>query len=193
MASRTPCFRVTTFSHHQFCVSSKRVLVELPVHLAARFLEGDLITHNCEIQVRRDDSVMPNYVSASSSDVSCTAWRTWWLKYGMSSAPRNTFGPASAENLVPLTRKELVDPWTSHVQRCSKCRTVLRRCKIVQKLGWVLLWTAATLFRSRAPIRSLALALVGLVSSLVAGLLVRELEGVRGASEVADRARSAMK
>jgi hypothetical protein len=146
--------------------------------------------HNTEISIRNKQSVNPEYIHASSADLSTKAWRRWWTKYGLSATPSNTFGPASPENLKLLPRHELVDPWHSHTKHCSKCRTVLWKSKLIQKAGWAVLWGTLAIYRKKSLLAG-TLAIIGLLSSLVAGRLVRELEGVQNKSEIGDRSPSA--
>lgn len=155
-----------------------------------RFLEGDLMLHNTEISIRNKRSADPEYIQASSADASTRAWRRWWAKYGLSTAPSNTFGPASPENLKLLPRHELVDPWHSHTKHCSKCRDVLQKSKLIQKAGWAVVWGVLAIYRKKSLLAG-ALVIIGLLSSLVAGRVVRELEGAPSKSEVGDRSLSA--
>jgi len=147
--------------------------------------------HNTEIAIRKKSSTIPNYIHASSADASTKAWRKWWSRYGFSTAPPHTFGPASSSNLRQLSRQELVDPWRAHTSKCSKCRNALRRIKLVQRSGWIVAWSAALLFRRNNLVGAVLLGMLGGLSSLAANLLIRELEGPRSASEVGDRSLSA--
>jgi hypothetical protein len=162
------------------------------VAYTSRFLEGDLMLHNTEISIRNKQSADPEYIHASSADLSTKAWRRWWTKYGLSATPSNTFGAASPENLKLLPRHELVDPWHSHTKHCSKCRGVLRKSKLIQKAGWAVLWGTLAIYRRNSLLAG-TLAIIGLLSSLVTGRVVRELEGVKNKSEVGDRSPSASK
>jgi hypothetical protein len=153
-------------------------------------LEGDLMLHNTEISIRNKQSADPEYIHASSADTSTKAWRRWWAKYGLSVTPSNTFGPASPENLKLLPRHELVDPWHSHTKHCSKCRTVLRKSKLIQKAGWAVLWGTLAIYRKNSLLAG-TLGIIGFLSSLIAGQVVRELEGAPNKSEVGDRSPSA--
>jgi hypothetical protein len=157
-----------------------------------RFLEGDLMLHNTEITIRNKQSADPEYIHASTADASTKAWRKWWANYGLSSTPRNTFGPASPENLKLRPRHELVDPWHSHTKHCSKCRDVLQRSKLIQKAGWAVLWGSLAIYRRNSFMAS-TMGFLGLLSSRVAGRVVRELEGTPNKSEVGDRSLSASK
>lgn len=151
------------------------------------FLEGDLMIHNAEIAIRKKQSTIPNYIHASSADASTKAWRKWWSRYGLSTAPPHTFGPASPSNIRQFSRRELVDPWRAHTSKCSKCRKALRRIKLVQRSGWIVAWFAALLLRRNSLVGAILLGMLGLLSGLAATLLIRELEGPLSASEVPDR------
>jgi hypothetical protein len=153
-------------------------------------LEGDLMLHNTEISIRNKQSLDPEYIHASSADTSTKAWRRWWVKYGMSVTPKNTFGPAAPENLKLLPRHELVDPWNSHTKHCSKCQDVLQNSKRIQKAGWAVLWGSLAISRRNSLLAG-TLGIIGLLSSLVAGRIMRELEGAPNKSEVGDRSLSA--
>ena len=59
-------------------------------------------------------------------------YHQWWKKHGFSSAPPNTYGPASFDQLPKLSRREQIDPWEAHTKHCSKCRTALQRFKKAQ-------------------------------------------------------------
>jgi len=155
-----------------------------------KILEGDLMVHNAEITIRNRQVVLPEYIHASSSDASCKAWRTWWTKYGLSAAPPNTFGPASANNVRQQQRHELVDPWDSHTKHCSKCRNVLQRAKLIQKAAWAIVWSSLALCRKKSRLAG-TLGIVGALSSWIAGRLIRELQGASNKSEVGDRTYSA--
>jgi hypothetical protein len=154
-----------------------------------RFLEGDLMIHNAEIAIRNKQSAIPSYIHASSADTSTKAWRAWWQKYGLSTAPRNTFGPASPSSLRQLDRIDLVDPWRAHTSKCSKCRRALKCCKLIQKAGWAVAWSALALFR-RYTFLTITLGLLGALTGWVAGLLIREFEGPQRKSGVSDRSLS---
>jgi hypothetical protein len=157
-----------------------------------RFLDGDLMLHPTEIAIRKKQNAIPSYTHASSSDVSCKAWRTWWSKYGFSAAPKNTFGPASGENLTLLSRQDMIDPWCSHTRRCSKCQAVLKRSRILRRVGLVVVWGALAFYRQNK-VLTVTMSLLGVLSSWGADRLVRELEGAPSKSEVGRRSISMMR
>ena len=143
--------------------------------------------HNTEISVRNKLSAIPKYIHATSSDNSVSAWRAWWFKYGLSAAPRHSFSPALPENLKQLDRADLVDPWRLHTSKCAKCRTVLKRARLVGKIGWGLVAWGALAMTKRKSFGALAVGLVGIASSLCAGVVIREMEGPFSKSEVDER------
>jgi len=156
-----------------------------------KFIEGDLMVHSTEIAIRSgQQSPIPKYIHATSSDTSCKAWRKWWAKYGLSTSPPQTFGPASPDNLELLDRKALTDPWSAHTSKCSKCRAVLRRCKMLRRLGTVVAWSALALFR-RNFVLACMFGSIGGLTTYGATRLMRELEGPISNGEVPDRSLSA--
>lgn len=93
--------------------------------------------HETEWNLRklRKRDTMPKYIYATSSDDSVKAFRSWWTANRLDQAPPHSFGPASPENLLLLSRSEQVDPWRLHTQHCSQCRAVVRRAQVCRRLG----------------------------------------------------------
>lgn len=153
---------------------------------------GDFIVHDAERSARADaGSGSPRYVTPTSSDGGVNAYRAWHRRFGLSDAPPHTHGPASIENLRPLSRAEQLDPWRVHTRYCGKCRAVLRRAKFARYWGPVMGVGASLLLlttggRMRNPLLAWACAAGGLAANCAANRVVLVLEGTGRPSDVDD-------
>jgi len=151
-----------------------------------RFLNTDVWLHDAEIVARSRSTRNLNYIFGSQSDMGVRAFRQWWLKHGFSSAPPNTFGPSSPEDLKPMTRREQIDPWEYHTKHCSSCRRALKMMKRVQ-MGGLFASIASAVFLRNTPIRAALAAAAGLYVRYLAMKTATAVEGNPFPSGVADR------
>jgi Pheophorbide a oxygenase len=151
-----------------------------------RFLNTDVWLHDAEFVARSRSSRNLEYTYASNSDLGVRAFRQWWSKHGFSTAPPNTFGPASKEDLTLLSRRELVDPWEHHSKQCSSCRRALKLMKQVQA-GSLLAAVSSVVFLRNWPIRAVAVAAMGMYVNTMATKTATLIEGNPFPSGISDR------
>merc|ERR1719215_317146 len=151
-----------------------------------RFLNTDTWLHDAEREARKDGNNSLKYVSASDSDKGPIIFRKWWQQNGFAASPKNTFGPASIDQLPKQSRRQQIDPWVGHTVHCSKCRTALSRFKRVQ-VGSIFAIVGSMIFLRHRPI--LAATFTG--GSLGLNILIRKIctfiEGNPFPSGVGDR------
>lgn len=171
-------------------IFSSNLLPWLPTWLAHaasnRFLNTDAWLHDAEFVARSRSSRNLAYIYASNSDLGVRAFRQWWSKHGFSTAPPNTFGPASKEDLTLLSRRELVDPWEYHSKQCSSCRRALKLMKKVQA-GSLLATVASIVLLRDWPVRAVAMAAVGMYVNSMATKTATVIEGNPYPSAISDR------
>lgn len=157
-----------------------------------QFFDSDVWVHETEINVRskeeEDPQAVPKYLYPTSSDVSVQGFRKWWTQFGYNKAPRNSFGPASIQNLKRLSRKEQTDPWQGHTQKCSKCRLILIKAKKYQRISLFASSISAIYMLNRSnPFLASAFIIAGILVRERADKMIRALEGEHSPSDVSDR------
>mmetsp|Transcript_8496 Transcript_8496/g.18706 ORF Transcript_8496/g.18706 Transcript_8496/m.18706 type:complete len:211 (-) Transcript_8496:198-830(-) len=170
-----------------------------------RFFNTDTWLHNAERVARFDPSVHAQnrkqnghdehvgqgYVYGSRSDLSVVSFRKWWSTFGFKNAPKNTFGPASADDLPPseLTRFQQINPWENHSKHCSSCRDALAIMKKGKRRSILFAALSTILFRNRPVVASVSVILSLLTNRLFAWC-ASAVEGNPFASNVDDRSAS---
>ncbi|KAJ1450543.1 hypothetical protein M885DRAFT_488578 [Pelagophyceae sp. CCMP2097] len=123
-------------------VQNNRVPQWLQHAASNRFLSTDVWLHDAEKVARKgpDAPLDPRdrYITASSSDVGPSAFRSWW-KANQANAPYNTYGAAKFEDLIPQSRAEMIDPWVNHASTCAHCRNALNKANIVTRASLAVL------------------------------------------------------
>lgn len=151
-----------------------------------RFLNTDIWLHDAEIVARTRSTKALNYIFGSQSDMGVRAFRQWWLKQGFSSAPPNTFGPSSPQDLKSMTRREQIDPWEYHTKHCSSCRRALKVMKRVQ-WGSLFVSIASAVLLRNTPVRASLAAGLALYVRYLALRTATAVEGNPYPSGIADR------
>jgi hypothetical protein len=123
-----------------------------------RFLNTDAWLHNAEIQTRIRSSKFTPYVYATEADTSVRAFRQWWSRHGFSTSPPNTFGPAAADALILLDRRQQIDPWQHHSRQCASCRKALKLFQRIQFGGLLSAFLCTLLLRQRPMLATIAVA-----------------------------------
>jgi len=155
--------------------------------LTMKLQEGDTIMHDVELTLRGEGGDKP-YITPTSADAGVKAYRKWWKKYGLSTSPPHTFGPASSENLKQMSRSEYTNPWLMHTRTCSHCRSALRKAKLLEKWSLIigfLTSISANISRHRA--RAFIIMTIALTLRSIGSKIVTMLEGPRDLSDVPDR------
>jgi hypothetical protein len=163
------------------------LLLTICIFVLYSFFDSDIWIHDAEFAARSKSRDVPKYLYPSSCDASVQGFRRWWTQYGYSSAPPNSFGPASFDNLQRLSRQQQMDPWQGHTNKCTKCRSVLEKAKNV-KLASLLVGAIGAIFTSRRhPLLSCVFLGIGVFARIRAHKLVVSLEGEQYPSNVDDR------
>lgn len=134
-----------------------------------------------------------NYILASKSDLGPSLFRKWWSKH-LENSPPNTYGPAppSSFSKNALSRAEQIDPWVHHTKHCIKCRTALKKMRILQKVVTALAASGAILLRTKPPI-AIAAVLAGLYAHNFLRKFATAIEGNPNRAEIDDRSVAAIK
>jgi hypothetical protein len=132
------------------------------------------------------------YNEPTQADTGSKAWNAW-LKQYVNNAPPHTFAPASIENLSPMSRRDIQDPWRVHTAACSKCRRVLKRARLAQFWSVVAGVVGASMSMmlkkegKQRPVLAAVTGIGGLLGSLLGKKLANFLEGSVHPSDISDR------
>jgi hypothetical protein len=176
---------------------TKPYLPDWITHMATgRLFVGDYFLHEAE-RWRRSRKGIYAYNEPTQADNGPRAWNAWLLKqqYDGNNAPPppHTFGPASIENLSPMSRRDIQDPWRVHTATCSKCRRMLKRARLAQFWSIVAGVLGASMSMvlkkegKQRPVLAAVAAIGGLLGSLLGKRLANFLEGSIHPSDIPDR------